>query len=368
MIQNIEDANYFYWPSIEGSDEMVIKTCENRAGEMYVPLPDVVRERLEWELDAICKHDFSVIFYAMGEVARKAHEEGYVTLTRGATASSFVSYLLGITDINPLPPHYRCKKCKHSEFDVGEGYNIGIELPDKLCSVCGEALEKDGFNLSVEMLLGIDGDKIPQMALGIPPEYSEHAEEHLKELFKNDYVLPAKRCDEYGQPTAFFIAPLERVDDMELSERFLRFSLPCCVESEMLSVLQRVTGIAVSEIPFDDKFDKLLESDRLIASKDDIFQFLILQGMNRNDAYRYMRLCSLGKLGGTKFCDEWEIVARKHNIEECYIESAKKIEQITSMAHLVERALTEYRFLWYKENYPEEFEKVLRIGGQYEKQ
>ena len=365
MLLNNE-SGYFYWPSIEDAETRVLTKSFINVKKIYgCNLPSVVRERLEWELEAICEHDFSVIFYAMGEITKRAHEEGYVTSVRGAMASSLVSYLLGITDINPLPPHYRCKKCKHSEFDVGNEYDIGVDLPDKLCPICGEPLAKDGFNLSAEMLLGLDGDKVPDICIAVSHEYSERAEEHLKELFKNDYVIPAKNYEEHGRAQEFFIAPEELLDDIELSEHFLKFGLPCYVTVEMLSVLQSVTGVSVSEIPLDDNVRRLINGDKLITSQDDIFQFLIKKGMSRYDAHKYMRICSLGKLGEARFCGEWEKVAKKHNIEELYIESAKKFRWLTSKANLLVCALAQYRLAWYKTHYPKEFCEVFGRKEMY---
>ena len=157
-------TDVFYYPSLIDAEVYVLARTFPKAKQIYGgDLPSIVRKRIEWETDSICKHNFSVIYTAFGEIAKTAKKRGYPVGSSGCAASSFVAYLLDITEINPLPPHYICPDCKYSDFESGEHCDSVCDLPDKICPVCGQELNKDGFNLSAEMLLGVDGDKLPDI-------------------------------------------------------------------------------------------------------------------------------------------------------------------------------------------------------------
>lgn len=153
------------------------------------PLPEAVKKRLEWELAAICKNNFAAAFSIAQRLARRSRENGYLVGSRACLASSLVAYLIGITELNPLPPHYVCRHCLHSDFCVDSACGAGIELPDRHCPVCGETMRKDGFDIPAETLLGINGDKPPEIALNFAKAYQASAASHLQGMFGREHVF-----------------------------------------------------------------------------------------------------------------------------------------------------------------------------------
>lgn len=181
-----------YFPSLDGSDENVRNKCISRAKEIYgAVLPETVRTQLNWELDAIEKHGFSVLYTIAQKLVERSKHNGYPVGTRGCIAASFVAFLLGITGINPLPPHYICPNCKHSIFSIDKKYDNGFDLPDEICPECGLQMKKDGFNLSVETILGLHGDMVPDIDLNFSGDYQALAVAHLEELFGKEHVFRA---------------------------------------------------------------------------------------------------------------------------------------------------------------------------------
>ena len=127
-------------PVIPGAEEEIKETCENKAKELYGdPLPEIVEARLKKELDSIIKNGFSTLYIIAQRLVQKSNEDGYLVGSRGSVGSSFVANMLGITEVNSLPPHYRCSKCKYSDF-TDYGIKNGVDLPDKVCPNCGEKL------------------------------------------------------------------------------------------------------------------------------------------------------------------------------------------------------------------------------------
>ncbi|MDO4552859.1 MAG: PHP domain-containing protein [Bacillota bacterium] len=179
-----------YLPEIDGAEQEVESRSIARAESIYgCPLPEPVRERLDWELSAIRSYGFE-IYYAIAErLVKKSGESGYAVGARGSVASSLVACLLGITEINPLRAHYVCTVCKHSDFKAAARYDTGFDMPDLACPVCGRLLKKDGFNIPVETLLGDGGNKAPDIDLNFSGEYVAQARDHLKEIFGRDHVV-----------------------------------------------------------------------------------------------------------------------------------------------------------------------------------
>jgi len=249
MTRAIKETQSFYWPRIGRAHDEVCDKVFSRVSTLYAHVPEV-SSRLEWELDAIETGEFATIFYVAEQIATRAREEGYPVSTIGGAASSFVAYLLGITDINPLPPHYRCDKCKYSRFELFDS-----EL-DEVCPVCGAHLKEDGFDLLPEMLFGVDGDKVPDINLVVPREYHSSAVRHLQELFVYDQVVPIKVFSELTYPTAFYIVPREKcvsgISSEEIAKYHQSFDILCDVTEEKLAKLQSLCGVPMSEIPLDD--------------------------------------------------------------------------------------------------------------------
>ena len=191
-------------PKLENSKEelkrLVVEALRRTYGEEP---PALVSERVNAELNMILDHDYDVIYLAAQKLVQGSLEHGYLVGTRGSVGSSLVAFLAGVTEVNPLPSHYRCPKCKHADFDVVPQYGCGADLPDAVCPVCGTAYEKDGFNIPFETFLGLHGEKVPDIDLNVSGEYQDKAIEHLERLFGKDHVFRAGTIGTVAFKTAF---------------------------------------------------------------------------------------------------------------------------------------------------------------------
>ncbi len=175
-------------PVIENSDQQLRDICYRKAYEMYgKPLPDIVEARLERELNSIISNGFAVMYIIAQKLVWKSVEDGYLVGSRGSVGSSFVATMAGITEVNPLSPHYYCKKCHYSDFDSEEVKKYagmaGCDMPDKICPQCGEKLVKDGFDIPFETFLGFKGNKEPDIDLNFSGEYQSKAHKYTKVIF-----------------------------------------------------------------------------------------------------------------------------------------------------------------------------------------
>jgi DNA polymerase-3 subunit alpha (Gram-positive type) len=236
-----------YPPKMEGSDQKLRDICFETAHHTYgEELPDLVEKRLNRELDSIIGNGYAVVYYISHLLVKKSNEDGYIVGSRGSVGSSFVATMSGITEVNPLIPHYICPKCHHYEFLEEGTVSSGFDLEDKTCPVCGATMRGDGQDIPFETFLGFEGEKVPDIDLNFSGEYQPVAHNYCKEVFGEEHAFRAGTVGTVAEKTAYgYVKGYEEEMGLEPFSEAKRMDLAKGCEGVKRTTGQHPAGIVI---------------------------------------------------------------------------------------------------------------------------